>query len=360
MRGSDRQQGEMFSYGSLEQRVAEDHPLRRIHVLVEAALAELAGRFEDLYSDTGRPSIAPERLLRAMLLQVLYSIRSDRALMEHIDLHRGFRWFAGLNANEEVWDASTFSKNRERLLGGDIAPEFFDVVLSQARSRHWLSDERFTVDGTLIEAWASKSSYKPKADPPQKGGGSGRDGTLLKRDLFVWRTDPEAYLFRKSGSSHFCLSYPGHVLSDVRHGLIAATAVTPSTTQAEREAAVQMVRDLGRRRKRICVAADKGYDESGFVQQMRALGATPQVTQYTGRRSSAIDRRTTRHESCRVAQRQRRNIERIFGWLKQFGGQRRTRFGGRERVEWMFAFAAAAFNLLRMANLSLQSPDRTD
>jgi IS5 family transposase len=194
--------------------------------------------------------------------------------MEHIDLHPGFRWFAGLNANDGVWDASTFSKNPERLLGGDSAREFFDVVLSQARSRHWLSDERFTVDGTLIEAWASKSSYKPKPDPPQKGGGSGRDGTLLKRDLFVSRTDPEAYLFRKSGSSHFCLSYPGHVLSDVRHGLIAAAAVTQSTTKAEREAAVQMIRDLGRRRKSICVAADKGYDETGFVQQMRALGAT--------------------------------------------------------------------------------------
>jgi transposase len=355
MRGSDQQQSEMFSYGSLEQRVAEDHPLRRIHFLAQAALARLANRFEAIYSDTGRPSVAPERLLRAMLLQVLYSIRSDRALMEHIDLHLGFRWFVGLNANEEVWDASTFSKNRERLLEGDIAGEFFTAVLAEARSRHWLSDERFTVDGTLIEAWASKRSYQPKADPPQPGCGSGHNGKLQKRDVFESKTDPEAYLFRKSGSGQFHLSYLGHVLSDARHGLIAAATVTQSTTRAEREAAVDLVRELGERRKHIRVAADKGYDERVFVRRMRDLRATPQVTQYTGQRSSAIDGRTTRHASYRAAQKGRKNIERIFGWLKQIGGQRRTRFRGRQRVGWMFTFAAAAYNLIRMTKLCLQT-----
>jgi transposase len=200
MRGHDEQQWEMFSYGSLEQRVAADHPLRRIHVVVKAVLGRMAGRFDDLYAETGRPSIAPERLLRAMLLEVLYSIRSDRALMEHIDLHLGFRWFVGLTANEPVWDASTFSKNRARLLSGEVAGEFFKEVLEEARRRHWLSDERFTVDGTLIEAWASKSSYQRKQDPPAPGSGSGREGQLQKRDLYESKTDPEAHMYRKSGA----------------------------------------------------------------------------------------------------------------------------------------------------------------
>jgi transposase len=355
MKGSDRQQSELFTYGSLEQRVAADHPLRRIHALVEAALARLAPRFEDLYSDSGRPSIAPERLLRALLLQVLYSIHSDRALMEHVDLHLGFRWFVGLGANDPVWDASTFSKNRERLLGGDIAREFLEAVLSEARSRHWLSDERFTVDGTLIEAWASKKSYQPKADPPPPGQGSGRRGQLQKRDLKESRTDPEAYLFRKNGSAAFHLSYLGHVLSDMRHGLIAAACVTQSTTRAEREAAAEMVSELRGRRKRIRVAADKAYDETGFVRNMRALGATPQVTQYTGQRSSAIDGRTTRHAGYAEAQKKRRHIERVFSWLKQRGGQRRTRFRGCERVGLMFTIAAAGYNLLCMSKLSLST-----
>lgn len=353
MRGNQRQQEEMFSYGSLEERIPQAHPLRRIHGLTEAALRPLRRRLDDLYSDVGRPSIPPECLLRAMLLQVLFSIRSERSLMNHIDLHLGFRWFVGLSMSEPVWDASTFSKNRERLLGGDVAREFLEAVLQEARCRQWLSDEQFTVDGTLIEAWASKKSYQLKDDPPASGAGSGRRGKLQRRDLYESKTDPEAHLFRKNAGERFCLSYLGHVLSDARQGLIAAACVTQATTRAEREAAVEMVRELPVRKRRIRVAADKAYDESEFVRQMRALGATPQVTQYTGQRRSAIDGRTTRHTAYQRAQGQRRRIERIFAWLKQVAGQRRTRFRGRERVGWMFTFTAAVYNLIRMAKLSL-------
>jgi transposase len=352
MRGNEREQEELFSYGSLDQRVRPDHPLRRIHKLTNSALESLRGRLEEAYSDVGRPSIPPECLLRAMLLQVLFSIRSERSLMDHIDLHLGFRWFVGLSMSDPVWDASTFSKNRERLLGADVAREFLEAVLEQARQRHWLSDEQFTVDGTLIEAWASQKSYQPKENPPSAGQGSGRGGQLQKRDLYESKTDPEAHLFRKSAGDRFCLAYLGHVLSDARQGLIAAACVTRATTKAEREAAVEMVRELSVRKRRIRVAADKAYDETEFVRQMRLLGATPQVTQYTGQRSSAVDGRTTRHKAYQLAQKQRKRIERIFAWLKQVAGQRRTRFRGRERVGWMFTFTAAVYNLVRMAKLS--------
>lgn len=355
MRGDEQRQEEMFSYGSLEQRVPEDHPLRRIHTLTEAALKPLRGSLEDLYSDVGRPSVPPERLLRAMLLQVLFSIRSERALVDQIELHLGFRWFVGLSMSEPVWDASTFSKNRDRLLGGDVAREFLESVLNQARQRRWLSDERFSVDGTLIQAWASETSYQPKQNPPEPGQGSGRRGELQKRDLKESKTDPEANLFKKNGADRARLSYLGHVLSDMRQGLIAAACVTRATTKAEREAAVEMVRELRHRKRRIRVAADKAYDEVDFVRQMRSLRATPQVTQYTGQRCSAIDGRTTRHPTYEWAQQVRRRIERIFAWLKQVAGQRRTRFRGRERVDWMFTFAAAAYNLVRMAKLSAET-----
>jgi len=332
MRGDDQHQSELFSDQGLEDRVPADHPLRRIRTLADAALSQLSTRFDAIYGDTGRPSIAPEKLLRALLLQVLYSIRSERALMDQIDLHLGYRWFVGLSLNEPAWEASTFSKNRERLLGGDIAQEFLEAVLAQARGRHWLSDERFVVDGTLIEAWASKKSYQRKPDPPAPGAGSGRDGVLQKRDVYESSTDPQARLYKKSGSAASVLSYLGHVLSDGRHGLIAQACVTEATTLGERQAALEMIEKLGVRRRRIQVAADKAYDEARFVERLRALRVTPQVAQYTGRRSSAIDRRTTRHLAYAVGQAMRPGVEKIFGWLKQVGGQRRTRFRGRDRV----------------------------
>jgi transposase len=351
MRGDDQHQPELFSYRSLEDRVRGDHPLRRIRRLADGALARLGARFDAIYGEVGRPSIAPEKLLRALLLQVLYSVRSERALMDQIDLHLGFRWFVGLSADEPVWEASTFSKNRERLLGGDIAQEFLQAVLAEARRKQCLSDEQFVVDGTLIEAWASKKSYQPKDDPPGPGQGSGREGQLLKRDVFESRTDPEARLYKKSGSAASVLSYLGHVLSDGRWGLIAAASVTEATAHGEREAAVALIEQLPARRARIRVAADKAYDETEFVSQLRKLSAAPHVTQYTGQRKSAIDRRTTRHASYAHSQQQRRHIEKIFAWLKQVAGQRRTRFRGRERVGWMFQFAAAAYNLVRLKNL---------
>jgi transposase len=327
MRGDDRQQHELFSYGGLDERIAADHPLRRIRALADQALARLTTRFDAIYGDAGRPSIAPEKLLRAMLLQVLYSVRSERALMDQMDLHLGFRWFVGLSLSDAVWDASTFSKNRER----------------------------FTVDGTLMEAWASMRSYRPKDDPPAPGQGSGRRGELQKRDLFHSTTDPEAHLYRKSQREVATLRYLGHVLCDREQGLIAAACVTSATTKAEREAAVELIENLDVRRRRIQVAADKGYDEAVFVERLRGLGATPQVTQYRGQRRSSIDRRTTRHATYDAAQRARKRIEPIFSWLKLVGGQRRTRFRGRDRVGWAFTFAAATYNLMRMARLSLIS-----
>ena len=329
--------------------------MRRIRQLADAALSRLSSRFDAIYGDVGRPSIAPEKLLRAMLLQVLYSVRSERALMDQMDLHLGFRWFVGLSQSDPVWDASTFSKNRERLLGGAIAVEFLRAVLAEARGRHWLSDERFTVDGTLMEAWASMRSYQPKDDPPEPGQGSGRRGELQKRDLFRSATDPEAYLYRKSRRDVAGLRYLGHVLCDRKRGLIAGACVTSATTKAERQAAVELIENLEVRRRRIQVAADKGYDETGFVERLRQLQATPQVTQYRGQRRSSIDRRTTRHATYQSAQRSRKQIEPVFSWLKLIGGQRRTRFRGRDRAGLAFTFAAAAYNLMLMAKLSLTS-----
>jgi transposase len=249
MRGDDQHQPELFSYRSLEDRVRADHPLRRIRPLADSALVRLGAGFEAIYGDVGRPSIAPEKLLRALLLQVLYSIRSERALMDQIDLHLGFRWFIGLSADEPVWEASTFSKNRERLLSGDIAQEFLQAVLAEARRKQCLSDEQFVVDGTLIEAWASKKSYQPKDDPPATGQGSGRDGQLLKRDVFESRTDPQARLYKKSGSATSVLSYLGHVLRDGRCGLIAAANVSQATARGERDAAVALIEQLPVRRR---------------------------------------------------------------------------------------------------------------
>lgn len=351
MRGNDQQQNDLFSYTSLEERISQDHPLRRVRQLADEILAELNPRFGELYAATGRPSIAPEKLLRALLLQVLYSIRSERALMDQMDLHLGFRWFVGLNVNEPAWEASTFSKNRERLIGGDIAHAFLQAVVERARRKHWLSDERFVVDGTLIEACASMQSYQPKDDPPAPGQGSGRHGKLQKRDTHASRTDPEARLFKKSRAGISRLSYLGHLLQDTQHGLIAAACLTEAATFAERQAGIQMIEQLPQRKRRIQVAADKGYDERNFVSRLRELNATPHVAARGGTRPSALDARTTRHASYRTSLRLRRRIESLFAWLKQVAGLRRTRFRGCSRVEWEFQFAAAAYNLIRMVNL---------
>jgi len=358
MRGDDRQQGAMFSYVSLEQRIPGDHPLRPIRSLVDEVLKELWGAFEGLYSRVGRPSIPPEKLLRSLLLQVLYTIRSERMLVEQLDYNLLFRWFVGLGMDDAVWVPTVFSKNRDRLLEGDIATEFLDRVLAQAESRHLLSKEHFTVDGSLIEAWASQKSFRPKeqsaADsPPEDPGNPTVDFHGEKRSNATHQstTDPESRLFKKGRGREAKLAYLGHVLMDNRHGLVVDATLTQATGTAEREAALEMLEQIPRS-GRVTVGADKGYDTRNFVAQARALEVTPHVAQNTSGRKSAIDGRTTHHPGYAISQRIRKRVEEVFGWMKTIGLMRKTRHQGVSRVRWMFVFAAAAYNLVRIRNLA--------
>jgi transposase len=357
MRGDDRQQGAMFSYVSLEQRVPENHPLRPIRAMVDQALAELSAAFEGLYSRVGRPSIPPEKLLRALLLQVLYTIRSERMLMEQLDYNLLFRWFVGLGMDDAVWVPTVFSKNRDRLLEGDIAQEFFVRVLAQAKKRQLLSVEHFTVDGTLIEAWAGQKSFrkkdKPSDAPPDDPGNPTVDFHGEKRSNATHQstTDSEAKLFKKGKGREAKLSYMGHVLMENRNGLVVGAELTPATGKAERETALDLLKQAPRSEQGT-VGADKGYDTRDFVAQARALGITPHVAQNTSGRKSAIDGRTTRHEGYSISQRIRKRVEEVFGWMKTIGLMRKTRHKGVDRVGWMFVFAAAAYNLVRMRNLA--------
>jgi transposase len=353
MRESDLDQNAMFSYRSPEERVPADHPLRRIRALADTALRALSPRFAELYSSLGRRSVPPEKLLRTLLLQVLFSVRSERLLMEQLQYNLLFRWFVGLNMDEPVWDATVFSKNRARLLEGDIAGAFFAAVLDQAREQDWLSDEHFTVDGTLLEAWASKKSFQPKDNPPQQGSGS--RGEMRLRDTHESKTDPEARMYRKSAFGEFQLCHMGHVLMENRHGLAVGGCVTEATTQGEWEAAVQMVEQVTGGRRRVTLGADAEYDDAKLVARLRQMQVTPYVAQHT-RRSSALDRRTTRHAGYGVSLQKRKCIEQIFGWLKTTAGLRKVRHRGRRLVEWMFTFALAACNLVRMSRLGNQTP----
>jgi transposase len=358
MRGDDPQQAAMFSYISPEERVPQDHPLRTIRTLVDAVLKELSPQFDRLYSPTGRPSIAPEKLLRALLLQVLYTIRSERLLMEQLDYNLLFRWFVGVNMDDPIWDPSTFSKNRERLLEGDVAQAFFAQVLAQAQERALLSDEHFTVDGTLIEAWAGQKSCKRKsADtpplPPDDPGNPSIDfrGERRTNATHASTTDPEARLYKKATGQEAKLAYLGHVLMENRHGLVVDTRVTQATGTAEREAALAMAEAIPGQ-QRVTLGADKNDDTRDFVRELRELRVTPHVAQNTSGRSSAIDGRTTRHPGYTVSQRKRKCVEEIFGWLKTVGLLRKTRYRGGARVGWMFTFAAAVYNLVRMRTLA--------
>jgi transposase len=360
MRGDDRQQGTMFSYLSPEQRVPADHPLRPIRALVDDALRGLASQFATLYARTGRPSIAPEKLLRALLLQVLFSIRSERQLMEQLDYNLLYRWFVGLNVDEPVWDATTFSKNRDRLLAGDVAQGFFEQVLAQAYARDLVSTEHFSVDGTLLEAWASQKSFQPKepsALPPTDGGRNPSvdfRGNLRANDAHASTTDPDARLYKKAPGHEAKLAYLGHALMEHRHGLAVQTCVTQATGTAERDAALGMVETLpGAHRK--TVAADKAYDTQAFVAAVRARGITPHVTQNTTGRASAIDGRTTAPPGYALSLRTRKRIEEIFGWLKTVGWMRKLRHRGLARVWWMFTFAVTGYNLVRIRNLERQA-----
>jgi transposase len=352
MRGDDRQQSDLFIYGTLEERVPKDHPLRPVRAMADIALAALSPRFAKLYSKTGRPSIAPEKLLRALLVQLLYSIRSERLLMEQLEYNLLFRWFVGLSMSEGVWNHAVFSKNRERLLAGEIAKEFFAVVVEQARVMRLLSDEHFTVDGTLIEAWASQKSFRPKG---RQGEGSGDDfhGNQRSNETHESKSDPEARLFRKGRGKEAKLCYLGHVLTENRNGLVVEVELTAADGRAERQAGLAMASRLPGGQRRVTLGADKGYDTAAFVAALRELNVTPHVAQNTSGRRSRIDERTTRHMSYALSQKKRKRVEEVFGWIKTTAGLRKTRHRGRDRVGWMFTFAAAAYNLVRVRNLLL-------
>ncbi len=356
MRGTDEHEDWMFSYISAEKRVPKDHPVRAVRTMVDVILKDLSPLFEGLYAKVGRPSIAPEKLLRALLLQVLYSVRSERLLMEQLDYNLLFRWFVGLSMDDKVWDPTVFSKNRDRLLQGDIARAFFERILVHARAQHLLSDDHFTVDGTLIEAWAGQKSFKKKGKGP--GGSTGDRGNPTvdfkgeKRtnETHESTTDPDARLFKKAKGQESKLCYLGHVLMENRNGLAVNARVTKATGVAERQAAVEMLTETPGK-KRITVGADKAYDSREFIRQARALEVTPHVAQNDTNRASAIDDRTTRHTGYPISQRKRKRVEEIFGWLKTVGMFRKTRHRGTERVGWMFTFGVAVYNLVRMRNL---------
>ncbi|MDZ7631969.1 MAG: IS5 family transposase [Gemmatimonadaceae bacterium] len=360
MRGADQPQTTLFSYMSVEDRIPADHPLRTIHALVNPILAALSPKFEALYSRNGRPSIPPERLLRALLLQVLFTVRSERQLMEQLNYNLLFRWFVGLNPDDAVWVPTVFSKNRDRLIEGQIADAFMAEVLRAADERRLLSHEHFTVDGTLLDAWASHKSVRPKDDPtpPSSTGGTKNPainfrGEQRSNATHQSVTDPDARIARKSNGTASILGHLGSVLMDNRHGFIVATDVRAPGYDAEREAAVSMLQTLSPRARRRTLGADKGYDSPSLVVGARACGVTPHVAQNIHARkfTSAIDDRTTRHAGYAISQRKRKLVEEAFGWGKTIGGLRKLHHRGHAKVGWLFTFTNAAYNLVRMRTL---------
>jgi transposase len=362
MRGTDKRSGELFSYVDLEQRVRADHPLRAIRETANAALDAISADFSTLYAPVGRPSIAPEMLLRALLLQAFYSIRSERQLMERLEYDLLFRWFVGLGMDDQVWDHSTFSTNRDRLLDGDIAAKFLAAVLAQPRVKRLLSSQHFSVDGTLIEAWASIKSFKPRGprgDGDDDGGDDGGNrnaavdfrGEKRSNATHASTTDPDAMLYRKGPGMEARLCFIGHGLMENRSGLIVGTRLTRVSGHAERLAALDLIAAHGDRPWPVTVGADKGYDARDFVMELRVLNVRPHVAQNSSGRRSAIDRRTTRHPGYATSQRIRKRIEEAFGWIKTVAGLKKTRFRGLARVDLAFTFAAAAYNLVRLPRL---------
>ena len=354
MRGDDHQQFGVFSYVSLEERVPQEHPLRPIRKLVDEIFRATGEEFDGLYAKTGRPSIPPERLLRALLLQIFYSVRSERLLMEQLSYNLLFRWFVGMEMDEPVWNHAVFSKNRERLLNQEVARAFFARVLAQAKPQ--LSDEHFTVDGTLIEAWASQKSFQKK----DGGGGDGSQfrGDKRTNDTHESKTDPDAKLYRKGNGQEARLGYLGHVMMENRNGLIVDAMVTQADGTAERDAGLIMAYRRWRKNRRrgprapISVGADKAYDTRDFVKTLRDMGIRPHVAQNLKRSGgSAIDQRTARHNGYQISQRKRPLIEKAFGWMKQTGGIRKTKLRGLWKVGWQFLMTAAAFNLWRLPKL---------
>jgi transposase len=360
MRGGDGRSGELFSYVDLEKRVRSEHPLRAIRAIVNATLAALEADFAALYAPVGRPSIAPEKLLRAMLLQAFYSIRSERQLMERLEYDLLFRWFVGIGIDEAAWDHSTFSKNRERLLEGDMAAKFLAAVLAEPRVKKLLSRDHFSVDGTLIEAWASMKSFRPKdgSDNPPEGGGRNAEanfhGQKRSNETHASTTDPDARLYRKGPGKEAKLSFIGHGLMENRSGLLVDACLTRADGHAERVAALHMIEPLADRSCTITLGADKAYDAEDFVNELRSLRVRPHVAQNNNGRSSVIDGRTTRHGGYAISQRLRKRIEEAFGWIKTVAGQEKTKLRGLDRVGFAFTFAAAAYNLVRLPKLLAQ------
>lgn len=352
MRGDDEQTGHLFSYLSPEQRVPADHPLRAIRRMTDEALATLSRTFDRLYSDTGRPSIPPEQLLRALLLQTLYTVRSERLLIEQLQYNLLFRWFVGLNMDDPVWHATTFTKNRDRLLAGDVAARFFDAVVTQARAAGLMSDEHFTVDSTQLEAWASLKSFRPRdgSGPPADDNSSNPSinfrGERRRNDTHASTTDPDAKLYWKGDGKEAKLAYLGHVLLDNRHGLVTNVCVTDATGTAEREAAAMLLEVSAP--PGSTVGADKAFDVRSFVATLRTLEITPHVARKT---YSAIDQRTTRHAGYAISQRKRKLVEQVFGWWKTVAGLRKLRHRGGLLIDWLATFAAAAYNLIRLRRL---------
>jgi transposase len=362
MRGDDKICGRLFSYIDLEDRVRADHPLRSIREIANAALAAVSGDFAALYSGMGRPSVPPEKLLRAMLLQAFYSVRSERQLMERVEFDLLFRWFVGIGIDDPVWDHSAFTKNRDRLLEGEIAAKFLEAVLSQPQVKRLLSSEHFSVDGTLIQAWASMKSFKPKQPPNNDGGpsggrGDGRNapadfrGQKRSNDTHQSTTDPDARLYRKGPGMEARLCFIGHGLMENRSGLIVDARLTRVSGHAERLAALDMVQHVADRPCAVTLGADRGYDAADFVEELRGINVRPHVAQNTSGRRSAIDKRTTRHSGYAASQRIRKRIEEAFGWIKTVAGLRQTKLRGLPKVDWAFTFAAAAYNLVRLPKL---------
>ena len=354
MRGDDPKQEAMFSYVSPEPRVPAEHPLRAVREMVDSILKEMSPRFARLYSSVGRPSIAPERLLRALLLQIFYSVRSERLLMEQLDYNLLFRWFVGMEMDEAVWNHAVFSKNRERLLNDEVAGAFFQRVLRQAQP--YLSDEHFTVDGTLLEAWASQKSFRPKDGEPPEGTPREADfhGQRRSNATHQSSTDPEARLYKKSKGAEAKLSYLGHVVMENRNGLLVRTMVTQADGTAERDAALLMAWKTTAkmpRTRRVTLGADKNYDTRDFVSTVRELQIVPHVAQNNRNRSSAIDGRTTRHAGYPISQQKRKRVEQSFGWMKTIGLLRKVKLRGLAKLSGWFTFVAAAYNLWRLRKL---------
>ncbi|MGA7791954.1 MAG: IS5 family transposase [Candidatus Acidiferrales bacterium] len=358
MRGPDEKQSEVFSYVPLEQRIPRDHPLRRIRPMVDRGLEEMWSHFEALYARRGRPSIAPERLLRALLLQALYSIRSETQLMEQLDYNLLYRWFVGLNPDDPVWDVTVFTKNRERLMAGEVSQRLLEAVLRQAGEHDLLSEEHFTVDGTLIQAWASRKSFVPKQKPPEKGSGS--RGKKLLRDTHESKSDPEARLFKKSAAGQAQPSFLGHLITENRNGLVMAALATPCATSAEREAALAMLDQWGRSPGRvdqhtaaITLGADKLYQEKEFIAGLRERKVIPHVAEYEP--NPKWPNWLTEQERCdpgyAISQKKRKLVEKVFGWAKLNSILRQVKVRGVKKVNWLFRLLATAANLLRLVKL---------